>query len=128
MIPLENGDKRKKMKPVIDENFCIGCGVCSLSCSETGSIKLSKREKRVIHPENTFERIILQSLERGTLKNQLFGNPKSISQKFLKGFIGGFLSLSPVKKALISDKFRSSFLDTMKKGVIKKNRGFVLEL
>lgn len=128
MIPLENGDKRKKMKPVINENFCLGCGVCSLSCSETGSIKLTKRKKRVIHPENTFERIILQSLERDTLKHQLFGNPKNISQKFLKGFIGGFLSLNPVKKALISDKFRSSFLDAMKKGVINKNREFLLDL
>lgn len=128
MIPLENGDKRKKMKPVIDDNFCIGCGVCSLSCSETGSIKLTKRKKRVIHPENTFERIILQSLERGTLKHQLFGNPQNLSQKFLKGFIGGFLSLNPVKKALISDKFRSSFLDAMKKGVINKNREFLLDL
>ncbi len=128
MIPVENGDQKKRLRPKIDENFCIGCGVCSLSCNKTDSIRLTKREKRVILPENTFERIILQTLERGTLKHQLFGNPKNISQKFLKGFIGGFLSLNPVKKALISDKYRSSFLDAIKKGVIKKDRGFLLDL
>ena len=127
MIPSENGMKKRKQIPKIDTSFCIGCGVCALQCTKTNSIKLIKRKKRVIHPENSFERIILQSLERGTLQHQLFGNPKNISQKFLKGFIGGFLSLGPVQKALISDKFRSSFLDAMKKGVIKKNREFLLD-
>ncbi|RLD61871.1 MAG: 4Fe-4S ferredoxin, partial [Bacteroidetes bacterium] len=57
--------KRKKT-PLVDKDICLGCGVCSLNCSME-AIKLTKRKKRVIHPENTYERVILQSLERGNL-------------------------------------------------------------
>ena len=91
-------------------------------------MKLIKRKKRVIHPETTYERIILQCLERGTLQHQIFGNPEKISQKIMKGFVGGFLKLSPVKKALMSEKLRSSFLDAMKKGAAKQNKEYLLKV
>jgi Pyruvate/2-oxoacid:ferredoxin oxidoreductase delta subunit len=98
--------------PVVDESICIGCGVCGLECA-TGSMKLVKREQRVLHPENTFERVILQALERGNLQNLMFDNPQSLTHSFIRGFVGGFLRLPPVKKALISDKYRSRFLNFM---------------
>ncbi len=101
--------------PEIDKSFCMGCGVCALNCS-TGALRLVKRQQRVLHPEDTFERIILQSLERGTLQNLMFNQPQSITHKFMRGFVGGFLKLPPVKKALMSDTLRSSFLSMMKKG------------
>ncbi len=126
MVPSESPGTGKKKEPRINTEICIGCGVCSLKCTKTGSLKLIKRKKRVIHPETTFERIILQCLERGTLQNQIFGNPEKISQKMIKGILGGFLKLTPVKKALMSDKLRSSFLDAMKKGTIKQNREYML--
>lgn len=101
--------------PVIDEEICIGCGVCSLECS-TESLKLVKRQKRVLYPEDTFERAILQSLERGTLQNLLFDNPQSKSHGFLRAFVGGFLKLPPVKKSLMSDRLRSRFLNFIRQG------------
>ena len=101
--------------PKIDESLCIGCGVCGLKCT-TGALKLIKRKQRVLHPETTFERVILQCLERGTLQNQMFSNPQSITHRFMRGFVGGFLKLPPVKKALMSDGLRSTFLAVMKKG------------
>jgi NAD-dependent dihydropyrimidine dehydrogenase PreA subunit len=127
MLPSENFEEGKKKVPKVNTGICIGCGVCSLKCSKTGSLKLIKRKRRVIHPETTFERIILQCLERGTLQHQIFGNPEKISQKMMKGFVGGFLSLTPVKKALMSDTLRSSFLNAMKKGTIKQNKEHVLK-
>ncbi len=128
MVPAGDPGKNKRKVAQINTDICIGCGVCSLQCIKTGSLKLIKRKKRVIHPETTFERIILQCLERGTLQHQIFGNPEKISQKMMKGIVGGFLRLTPVKRALMSDKMRSSFLDAMKKGTIKKNRGYILEV
>jgi len=98
--------------PKIDETVCLGCGVCALNC-ESEAMKLVEREQRVLHPENTFQRVILQSLEQGTLQNLLFSNPQSVSHGFMRGFVGGFLKLPPVKKALMSDTLRSSFLDFM---------------
>jgi len=106
--PMQAGAKRM-FKPVIDENRCIGCGVCGLVC-DPDAIKMHKRTQHVIHPETTFERVILQCLERGTLQNQLFDEPDRLSHKAMRGVVGGFLRLSPVKKALMSDTLRSRFL------------------
>ena len=122
MIPSENLETGQKKEPQINTRICIGCGVCSLKCTKNGSMKLVKRNSRVILPETTFERIILQCLERGTLQHQIFGNPEKISHKMMKGFVGGFLRLTPVKKALMSEKLRSSFLDAMKKGSLKQTK------
>ena len=101
--------------PKVDTSICIGCGVCALKCP-TEALKLVHREQKVLHPEDTFERIILQCLERGTLQNLMFDNPQSITHSFMRGFVGGFLKLPPVKKALMSDRLRSSFLGMMRRG------------
>ncbi len=101
--------------PVIDDDLCLGCGVCALKC-ESEAMKLTKREQRVLQPENTFQRVILQSLEQGTLQNLLFTNPQSLTHGFMRGFVGGFLKLPPMKKSLMSDRLRSSFLDFMSRG------------
>jgi len=101
--------------PVIDENFCLGCGVCALKCS-TQSLKLVKREQRVLHPEDSFERVILQSLERGSLQNLLFSNPNDLTHSFMRAFVGAFLRLPPVKKSLMSDTLRSRFLTALRGG------------
>jgi Fe-S-cluster-containing hydrogenase component 2 len=103
---------RKHGRPQVDEVLCIGCGVCTLTCNP-GAMKLHHRAQRVLHPETTFERIILQCLERGTLQNQLFDDPSSKTQAFLRGVVGGFLRLPPVKQALMSDTLRSRFLGAL---------------
>jgi Na+-translocating ferredoxin:NAD+ oxidoreductase RNF subunit RnfB len=128
MVASDNGSTKRKKTPKINEDICLGCGVCSMKCTKTASLKLIKRKKRVIHPESTYERIILQCLERGTLQHQIFGNPAKISQKIMKGVVGGFLKLPPVKRTLMSDKLRSSFLDSMKKGAAKQHKAFLLNI
>jgi ferredoxin len=128
LLPIENPESKKKIEPRINTDICIGCGVCALQCDKTEALKLIKREKRVIHPETTFERVILQCLERGTLQNQIFNNPQSITQKIMRGIVGGFLKLTPVKKALMSEMLRSSFLNSMKKGAKTTRKKWLLEL
>lgn len=127
MIPIDNPQTKKKKDAVLDTSICLGCGVCSLNCNNR-AVTLVRREKRVLHPETTFERIILQSLERGTLQNQIFDNPQSTTQKFMRGFVGGFLKLPPVKAALMSDMLRSSFLSAMASGVQKQGKEWVTEM
>jgi len=113
----DNPEVRRKKTPVINKDICLGCGVCSLNC-KTGAIKLIKRKKRVIHPENTFERVLLQSLERGNLQNFIFDNPNKTSHNFMRALVGGFLKLTPVKKALMSSILNSDFLQGL---MMKKN-------
>ncbi|MCK4761757.1 MAG: 4Fe-4S binding protein [Candidatus Aminicenantes bacterium] len=118
---------KKKKPPRVDETLCLGCGVCALKCKK-GALKLHRREQRVFYPETSFERVILQCLERGTLQYQLFDNPGSIGQKILRAFVGGFLRLPPVKKALLSDLLRSRFLGVMKAGAGKLGKGWAVDL
>ncbi len=98
----------------IDQDLCVGCGVCALGC-ENGAMKLVARKQRVFHPEDTFERVILQYLDQGNLQNLLFDNPQKMSHGVLRAIVGAFLRLPPVKKSLMSDRLRSSFLHYMRK-------------
>ncbi|HBC46058.1 MAG TPA: 4Fe-4S ferredoxin [candidate division Zixibacteria bacterium] len=113
--PIKAISEKADSSPQIDIKFCMGCGVCALNCPSE-AIKLEKRAQQVLHPETMFERVILQSLERGTLQNLIFANPQRADQKFIKLFVGSFLKLPPVKKALMSDSLRSSFLAFLQKG------------
>ncbi|MEI6669164.1 MAG: 4Fe-4S dicluster domain-containing protein [Acidobacteriota bacterium] len=104
---------KKKARPVVDESICLGCGVCALSCT-THAMSLHHRPQRVLYPETTFEKTILQSLEVGTLQNLLFAEPGRVTHQFLRAFVGAFLRLQPVKKALVSGTLRSRFLGALK--------------
>jgi len=127
MTASANPERKRKQDARVDTSICIGCGVCALKCP-TKACLLVKRKQRVIHPETTFERLMLQCLEKGTLQNQIFADPRGIGEKFLRGFVGGFLRLPPVKKALMSDTLRSRFLDAMKQGVAKQGKEWVTEM
>lgn len=128
MVPVEaSGSEKKKKRAVIDTSFCIGCGVCASKCKQE-AISLVKREKRRITPETTFHKNILQSLERGTLQNLIFNNPQNSAHNFLRGLVGGFLQLDPVKRALMSDTLRSQFLKGMEVGMKAQGMGWVVDL
>jgi len=99
--------------PYVNEAFCLGCGVCALRC-RSESLRLVSRVKRVYCPEDTFERVIMQCLDQGTLQNILFREPGNISHAFLRGFVGGVLKLAPVKRALLGDRLRSRFVSALR--------------
>ncbi|MHB8764601.1 MAG: ATP-binding protein [Deferrisomatales bacterium] len=123
----ERADGKERKRPVVDRAFCLGCGVCGLKC-KPGAMQLIKRGHRVLHPETTFRRIVLQCLDRGTLQNQLFASPCSGTQRFMRTLVGAFLGLPPVKRALMSDALRSSFLNAMEGAARRQGQGWVLDL
>ena len=127
MRPVQRPGPKRRMEPVIDAGFCLGCGVCSVKCPK-GAMKLTSRKTRVLHPENVFEKVILRSLENGTLQNIIFDNPESVTQQFMRGFIGGFLRVPIVKKNLMSEQLRSHFLDFMKKSATLQGKEWVFKL
>jgi ferredoxin len=127
MTPIQNPQTKKKKDAHIDETICLGCGVCALKC-KTGAIGLVKRKQRVIHPEKIFERIVLQSLERGTLQNQMFDDPGKISHKIMRSIVGAFFKITPVQRALMSDALRSTFLKSMETGLAVQGKGWLAKL
>jgi len=127
MVGVEKVGAKPRRDAVVDTSICLGCGVCALKCP-VGACTLTRRERRIIPPESTFERVMLHSLEQGTLQNLLFDDPGRIDQKFLRAFVGAFLMLPPVKRALLSDTLRSAFLGVLKSGVRWQGRGWALEL
>jgi Pyruvate/2-oxoacid:ferredoxin oxidoreductase delta subunit len=114
-------------RPVIDAEACLGCGICVVKCSRK-ALRLERRAQRVIPPENTFEKVILQGLEKGTLANTLFDDPKSATHRFLRAFVGGFLRLDPVRRAMASGALSSVFLSAIKAGVKKRGMKELLDL
>jgi Na+-translocating ferredoxin:NAD+ oxidoreductase RNF subunit RnfB len=112
---------------VVKEDLCLGCGVCTMTCTKK-AIKMEKRSQRYIHPETTFERVLLQCLERGTLQNQIFDNPESLTQEFMRGLIRGFMKLVPTRQIEMSKTLRSGFLAMGGLLISLKNKGWIKEL
>ena len=75
---------------------------------------MAKSDKKVFYPEDGLEKYILSCLEKGTLQNILFDDPQKMTHEFMRIFFGAFLRLTPVKRALLSDAFRSRFLSMVK--------------
>ena len=122
----EDGGARPGAKaPRVDAEVCLGCGVCALKCAPR-AMRLESRPQRVLLPETTFRRVILQCLERGTLQNQLFDDPGSRTQAAMRAIVGAFLRLPPVKRALMSDALRSRFLAALEAGVRAQGKGALL--
>jgi ferredoxin len=126
-VPDPDPRYRKFGRPVVDQELCIGCGVCTIRC-KPGAMKLRHRKQRVLHPETTFERIILSCLERGTLQNQLFDDPSRMTHAFARACLGGFLRLPPVKRALMSDALRSRFLAALRNAAVRQGKGAFVEM
>lgn len=125
--PTNDPKNKKKKKARLRKELCVGCGVCTTRCA-TAAIKMIPRTNRVLHPESIFEVIILSSLERGTLQNQIFDNPQSVTQQYMRNFVGAFLRLPPVRKALVSDTFRSIFLRGAKLTAQLQGKGWMLDI
>ncbi|MBM4389385.1 MAG: hypothetical protein FJ088_16740, partial [Deltaproteobacteria bacterium] len=72
--------------------------------------------KRLIPPEDLYERLVMMALERGKLQNILFDDVESVTHRVLRGFVGAILKLPPTKRALAAKSVKSRFIETLAGG------------
>lgn len=112
---LKSGKTKKLYKAQINKDICLGCGVCTRTCN-TKALQMERRPVRVFTPETMFEKVLLQAVERNKLQYLIFDNFDNLGHKAMNAMLKVFLGLNPVKKLLVSDMFRSKFLETIKSG------------
>jgi len=104
--------KKKAYRARVEEGFCLGCAVCAPACRD-GALAMARREQRVLYPEDTFDKTILNALERGRLQNLIFDNPQGLPGRVAQGLAGALLRLDPVKRALAARQVRSQVLGSI---------------
>lgn len=111
-LDSESADGSGSKRAAIDEELCLGCGVCSRNC-RIGALTMQARASRVITPVNSTHKAVLMAIERGKLQNLIFDNQVLASHRALAAMLGVILKLSPVKRALASEQIGSRYLGAL---------------
>jgi len=104
--------KPKTKKAKLEEDLCLGCGLCVRACNKQ-SVFLQSRPKRVITPLNGVHRAVVMAIERNQLQELIFDNQVLRSHRALAAVLGVILKLPPVKQTLASQQVKSRYLETL---------------
>jgi ferredoxin len=99
-------------KAALDEELCLGCGVCAAVCAR-GGIRMAARGERVITPVSSTHRVVAMAIERGKLQELIFDNQALVSHRAMAAILGVILGLPPIKQALASRQLRSRYLERL---------------
>jgi len=100
---------KKKMVATVDEDVCLGCGVCHPTC-KTGALQMKRRDKRVLTPKNTFERVLSMSLGRGHLHDLLFDEQDGPTAQLLNRLAGAVENMPPTRRLVVNQTLKSRFV------------------
>jgi ferredoxin len=102
----------------IDEDVCLGCGVCLSACRRS-ALKMKNRGRRTITPVNSVHRIVLMAIERGKLQNLVFDNQAHLSHRAMAAVLGAILKMPPVKQLMASQQMKSRYLARLIQSAIR---------
>jgi len=94
----------------IDPDRCLGCGICVRACPY-GALELERSGERVLTPLNTTQRLVVQSIEAGTLPYFVFQQQNELGHRALAAILGVIVKLPPFKQALASRQMKSRYLE-----------------
>ena len=112
LISANDPHKPKKKRARLEEDLCLGCGLCVRACSND-AISLNERSERVITPVNGVHRVVMMAIERGKLQHLFFDNRVLWHHRALAAVLGAILKLPPVKQTLASKQIKSRYLETL---------------
>lgn len=108
MVSAHDPQKQKKLKATLDENRCLGCGVCVTVC-KAQVITLKERAKRIITPVNSAHKTVMMAIERGTLQHLIFDNQALWNHRAMAAILGVILKLPPIKQLMASEQIKSRY-------------------
>jgi ferredoxin len=112
LVSAQDPRRPKKKRAQLNEEICLGCGVCVAAC-EKASLVLTARAEHVITPLNSTHRIVMMAIERGKLQNLIVDHQALASHRAMAAILGVILKLPPIKQALASRQLRSRYLEKL---------------
>lgn len=110
MDPVRSvGSRKASLAPRIDEERCVGCGVCAGACHKGALVMVRGGRPRAV-PANTVERVVRMALERNRLAELLFDEGAGLGSKFLHSAVDAILKLPPAQALLANEQVRSRFV------------------
>ena len=110
MVSANDPRYPKLRRAKLDEEVCLGCGVCVRNCDRE-AIRLQPRAERVITPVSSVQRTVMMAIERGKLQNLIFDNQAMTSHRAMAAILGVILRMPAVKQTLAKRQMRSRYLD-----------------
>jgi ferredoxin len=92
----------------------LGCGVCRRFCPTEAS-GMEARAEKVFVPQNTFEKVALQSIDQGKIGNFIFDDQTNIFHIFLREVINQFVKLPQVRRFLLKEEIYRRILNYFSK-------------
>jgi Pyruvate/2-oxoacid:ferredoxin oxidoreductase delta subunit len=104
------GKAKNDLRPVVNLDRCIGCGVCVANCTKKKCMKMVRREEQPYVSRDAVERTIRMCLERGRLPHLLFDEGENRGARFLNRAIQILQKLPVSERVLASKQLHSRFL------------------
>ncbi len=112
MVSAHNPENKKQMRARLNQEICLGCGVCVNNCNQ-GALSLIPSPKRVITPYNSAHRYVLMAIERGKLQNLIFDKQALLNHRVMATILGVLLKLPPIKQTLASKQVQSRYIERL---------------
>lgn len=109
IVSANDSQKPKKKRVKLDEQRCLGCGLCVTVCKNS-AILLKSLDKRVLTPVNSAHKVVSMAIERGTLQHLIFDNQALWNHRVMATILGVILKLPPIKQVMASEQIKSRYL------------------